>query len=151
MEVEAGAEGAALEEAREPVAVVLPHLVKRDGMEGSPYGCGLVSFRGMALPCGGQEDGAMEAEAIGKVKEELAFEAGVEGADVEFFEGFADGAGGGGFAWLDAAAWCVEFACAEAAFFFDEEDAVVIADEAECGPLSGLPVFPVGYHRFAGI
>jgi hypothetical protein len=49
-----------------------------------------------------------------------------------------------GFAGLELAAGGVNFSGAEAALLADEQDAAVLDDEAEIGPLARLPAGPLG-------
>ena len=87
----------------------------------------------------GAEDVAFEGEAVGEAEVEEADEGGVVSGDEEFFSGFADGALGWGFAGVEFTAWAVDFACAEPAFFADEEDLVVVEDEHERGAHGRVP------------
>lgn len=82
----------------------------------------------------------MESVAGGEVEEEFAAEFGVDGGDMEFFLAFADSGLECGFAGFDAPAGGVDFTCAEAAFFADEEDIGGLGDEAEGCAVVGGPV-----------
>lgn len=111
------------EHAVEPELVVLPHAFVRDGVDGSPEWFGFFGFGGGAGVGGCDEDGDVHGEAVGELEPEFAAFDGVDGGDVEFFLGFADGAVEFAFVGVEFAAGAVDFALSEAAFFADEEDA----------------------------
>lgn len=128
-----------LEEQGKPVAIVLPHALIGDGFQIRPDGYRLVGFGGGSGEVFRAIDVAEDIRAVRHGEAEFAEFAWEDGGDEEFLLGFADGGLERSFAGIDLAAWAVDFACAEPAFFSDEEDLVVVEDEHERGAHGWVP------------
>jgi len=86
----------------------------------------------------------MQAVAVGKLEMQLTALLERRRGDADFLLGFADGRGERGLPWLDLAAGTVDFARAQPSLLANEQNAAVVDDKAEVGPLARLPAGPFG-------
>ena len=110
IEIEPPGESPAGEHLRQPMAVVLPHLVVGNRLEIEPQRRGLVGLDGLAGELPRDENGAVQAVAVGEL--EVQFTALFERrrGDADFLLGFANGGGQRGFPRLDFPARTVDLA-----------------------------------------
>ena len=94
VELEPRGERAAGEDLGEPVPVVLPHFIVGDAVEVEPGGWAWPRsmLDRLAAEMAREEDGAVQAVAVGKLKVELAAFFQFRGGDADLFLGFAESA-----------------------------------------------------------
>ncbi len=127
------------------MAVVFPHAVVGNRIDGCPDRRGFVCFGGSADVIIRAKDMTEDVRAIRHREPEFADLARVYGSDEKFFAGFADHAFERCFTGIDLAARAVDFTCAETALFFDQQDAAIVHDEHQRGVDAALPLGPIDW------
>ena len=143
MEDEASVEVGFFEQEREPVAIVFPHLIVGNRFDSGPERHCLVGFGGCADVIIRAEDMTEDVGRVGHREPELADLARVERGDEQLLLGFADDALKRRFTGVDLATGAIDFSRAEAAFFFDQQDAAVLYDKHQRGVDAALPLGPI--------
>ena len=125
------------------MAVVIPHLSVRNRFDRGPERHGLIGFGGGANVIICAEHMTQNVRRVGHREPELADLARVERGNEQLLLGFADDALKGSFTGIDFAAGAIDFSRAEAAFFFDQQDAAVVDDKHQRGVDAALPLGPI--------
>lgn len=125
------------------MAVVFPHSGVGNRFDRCPDRHGLVGFGGGADVIIRAENMTEDVRRVGHREPEFADLPRVEGGDEQLLLGFADHALKGSFTGIDLAAGAIDFSRAEAAFFFDQQDAAVVHDKHQRGVDAALPLGPI--------
>ena len=72
VEQKAPVEASSVQHVGEPQAIVLPHTVIGNPIEGSPPGCGLLRFGGITFERRGGEDVAVDRQTVEKLEPQLS-------------------------------------------------------------------------------